>query len=57
MENFKFKDVNGNIQTAQFDPVYGLRPELSSNEVEWSVIATDPDGEEQSDFVGRMSKK
>lgn len=57
MQDFKYKDVNGNVQTAAFDTDYGLRPELTSDEQEWKVVASDPVDEETTEFIGRMPKK
>lgn len=54
---FKYKDAAGNIVTADFDTTYGLRPELDSEETEWPVVATDPEAEETTVFVGRKLKK
>lgn len=54
---FKYKDAAGNIVTADFDTTYGLRPELSSDDTAWKVVATDPVDEETTEFVGRKPKK
>jgi hypothetical protein len=57
IQNLKYENENGVIVNAQFDTDYGIRPELSSDEQEWFVLATSPTAEEQTDFSGPALKK
>lgn len=56
-QQFKYKDAAGVIQTADFDTAYGLRPELSSDDTEWKLVATDPTEEVVTDHEGARPKR